>query len=106
MTVSEIKPGSRRGVLIWLVISQLLAVSSLVPWLGFAYYTYHLLLNGVTAAWDAIFVGFTLVYPVIVIGSAILAWFFYRAHKDRLAVIVTSIFLVGPIFFLVTVYAT
>jgi len=106
VTVPGTKPGSRRGVLIWLVISQILAVGSLIPWLGFAYYTYHLLFNGVTAAWDAIFVGFTLAYPVVVIGSAILAWLFYRAHKDRLAVIVSSIFLVGPIFFFVTVYAT
>jgi hypothetical protein len=101
---TRIKP--RRLVIIWLVISQALAIGSLIPWLAYAIYTYAALYNGISTIWEVIFVSFTFAYPIIVIVCAILAWLLYRAYKDRQALIVTSLFLVGPIFYAVTIYVT
>jgi len=95
----RIKP--RRLVLIWLVISQLLAIGSLIPWLAYAAIS-----TGGTSAWTIIFVSLTFAYPFIVIVCAIQAWLMYRACKFRQSLFITSLFLVGPIFYLVTIYVT
>lgn len=100
------KTKPRWAVIIWLAVSQLLAIGSLIPWLGFAVYAYAALYNGLSTAWAVIFVGFTFAYPIIVIVCAIRAWLLYRAHKYRQALIVTSLFLAGPIFYLITIYVT
>ena len=100
----RIKP--RRLVIIWLVISQLLAIGSLIPWLAYAIYAYMALSNGISTIWEVLFISFTFAYPILAIACAVLAWRLYRAHKDRQALIVTSLFLVGPIFYAVTIYAT
>jgi len=99
-------PKPRWPVIVWLVISQLLAVGSLIPWLAYAYLSYWAVYSGGSSIWEVIFVSVTFAYPIVVIVCAIWAWLLYRAHKDRHALIVTSIFLIGPIFYLVTIYVT
>lgn len=101
-----IKTKSRWPVIIWLAISQFLAAGSLIPWLAYAYLSFWAISSGGTSAWEVIFVTFTFAYPILVILCAILAWLLYRAHKDRQALIVTSLFLIGPIFYLMTIYVT
>jgi hypothetical protein len=100
------KTKPRWPVTIWLVISQLLAVGALIPWLAYAINAYAALYNGISTIWEIIFISFTFAYPILVIVCAILAWLLYRGHKDRQALIVTSLFLVGPIFYAVTIYVT
>jgi hypothetical protein len=103
-TMLRIKP--RWTVAVWLAISQLLAVGSLIPWLAYAYLSFWAISSGGSSTWEVIFAGFTFAYPIVVMVCAILAWKLYRTHKDRQALIVTSVFLVGPIFYLVTIYFT
>jgi hypothetical protein len=83
-----------------------LAAGSLIPWLAYAIYAYWALIVAVPSAWEFIFIGFTFAYPFIVIVSAIMAWKLYRAHKDRWALFFTSLFQVGPMFYLVTICVT
>ena len=100
----EAKP--RWPVTVWLAISQLLAIGSLIPWLAYAYLSFWAINSGGSSIWEVIFVSVTFAYPIVVILCAILAWLLYRAHKDRQALIVTSLFLAGPMFYLVTIYVT
>ena len=100
------KTKPRWPVMVWLAISQLLAVGSLIPWLAYAYLSFWAISTGDSSTWEVIFVSVTFAYPIVVIVCAILAWSLYRAHKDRQALIVTSLFLAGPIFYLVTIYVT
>lgn len=100
------KTEPRWPVIVWLAISQLLAVGSLIPWLAYASLSFWAINSGGSSTWEVIFVSVTFAYPIVVIVCAILAWLLYRAHKDRQALIVTSLFLAGPIFYLVTIYVT
>ena len=101
-----VKTRPRWPVIAWLAISQLLAVGSLIPWLAYAYLSFWAIQTGRSSAWEVIFVSVTFAYPIVVIVCAILAWLLYRAHKDRHALIVTSLFLLGPLFYVITVYLT
>ena len=104
-SIIETKP--RWGVIVWLAISQLLAVGSLIPWLAYAILSYFAVVNnGGYSVWEVIFVSVTFAYPVVVVVCAIRAWVLFRAHKDRQALIATSLFLIIPIFYFVTVFVT
>lgn len=86
----EIKPPSRRPVLLWLIVSQLLAAASLVFWLLMAGLSVMAFDSGVsTEAW--IFVIAVWSYPVWPLGFAIAAWIAYARRKDRLAVVLTTL---------------
>jgi hypothetical protein len=75
---TELKRPSRRPVLIWLIISQALAVASLFFWLLMAGLSVMAFDSGVTAgAWP--------------IGFAIAAWIAYARHSDRLAAVLTTL---------------
>ena len=98
------KTKPRWPVIAWLAISQLLAVGSLIPWLAYAYLSFWAIQTGGSSTWEVIFVSITFAYPIVVIGCAILSWLLYRAHKDRQALLVTFLFLLGPLFYLMTIY--
>jgi len=100
----RMKTNPRRPVMAWLVISQLLAVGSLIPWMAYAYLSFWAIRTGGSSTWEVIFVSVTFAYPIVVIVCAILSWSLYRAHKDRQALIVTSLFFIGPLFYLMTIY--
>jgi hypothetical protein len=100
------KTKPRWSVIAWLAISQLLAIGSLIPWLAYAYLSYWAIQTGGSSIWEVIFVSVTFAYPIVVIVCIIRAWLLYRAHKDRQALIVTSLFLLGPLFYLMTIYFT
>ena len=100
----RMKTNPRRPVMAWLVISQLLAVGSLIPWMAYAYLSFWAIRTSGSSTWEIIFVSVTFAYPIVVIVCAILSWLLYRAHKDRQALIVTSLFFIGPLFYLMTIY--
>ena len=80
----ETNPPSRRAILIWLILSQLLAVASLLFWLVMAFD------SGVTQeAWN--FVIAVWLYPVWPILFAIAAWIAYARKKDKLAGVLTTL---------------
>lgn len=87
---TSLKPVSRRPILIWLIVSQLLAVASLLFWLVMAGLSVMAFDSGVsTEAWT--FVIAVWFYPIWPIGFAIAAWIAYARKKDRLAGILTTI---------------
>ena len=101
-----IRTKPRWPVIAWLAISQFLAIVLLIPWLAYAYLSYWATYSSGTSTWEVIFVSVTFAYPIVVMIGAIQAWLLYRAHKDRQALIVTSLFLAWPLFYLVTILVT
>ena len=101
---AEIKhPSRRRPVLIWLIVSQLLAVASLFFWLLVAGLSVMAFDSGVTAeAWTFVIAVWS--YPLWPIFFAIASWIAYARRKDRLAAVLTTLtFLPVLILFLVMV---
>jgi hypothetical protein len=86
----DLKPASRRPVLIWLIISQLLALASLVFWLFAAGISVMAFDSGSTPeAWTFVIAVWS--YPVWPILFTIAAWIAYARKKDRLAAVLTTL---------------
>jgi hypothetical protein len=86
----ETQPSSRRPILLWLIVSQLLAIASLFFWLVAAGLSVMAFDAGVTQeAWN--FVIAVWAYPIWPIGFAIAAWVAYASRRDRLAGILTTL---------------
>ena len=86
----ETQSSSRRPILIWLIISQLLALASLFFWLVAAGLSVMAFDSGVTQqAWN--FVIAVWVYPIWPIAFAIAAWVAFARKKDKLAVILSTL---------------
>ena len=100
---TEIKRPIRRPVLIWLIISQFLAVASLFFWLLVAGLSVMAFDSGVSAeAWTFVIVVWS--YPLWPIAFAIASWIAYARHRDRLAAVLTTLtFLPILLLFLVMV---
>ena len=98
-------PGRSRGALAWLIISQLIGLLTLIPWVAFAGLSFMAFDSGESLqAW--MFVGVIWSWPLVPLVSGIIAWILYARRKTRAAVIVTSLpFLVAFIaLILVTVF--
>lgn len=81
---------SRKPILIWLIVSQVLALASLVVWLLMAGLSVMAFDSGVTQeAWN--FVIAVWLYPIWPIVFAIAAWVAYWRKRDRLAGILTTL---------------
>ena len=86
----EAKRPSHRIVLLWLIVSQALAVASLFFWLLVAGLSVMAFDSGVTAqAWTFVIVVWS--YPLWPITFAIVSWIAYALHKDRLAAVLTTL---------------
>lgn len=87
---AEIKTSPRRPVLIWLILSQLLAVGSLFFWLLMAGLSVMAFDSGVSAeAWTFVIAVWS--YPIWPIGFAIAAWIAYARKRDLLAGVLTTL---------------
>ena len=85
----DAKPVSRRPILIWLIVSQLLALASLIFWLYVAGISVMAFGSGVTKeAWTFVIAVWS--YPIWPIIFTIAAWIAYARKKDRLAGILTT----------------
>ena len=81
---------SRKPILIWLIVSQLLALASLFFWLVMAGLSVMAFDSGVTQeAWN--FVIAVWLYPIWPIGFAIASWIAYARTKDKVAAILTTL---------------
>ena len=86
----ETKLPSRKPILIWLIVSQVLALASLVVWLLMAGLSVMAFDSGVTQeAWN--FVIAVWLYPVWPIVFAISSWVAYWRKRDTLAGILTTL---------------
>jgi hypothetical protein len=85
----ETKLNSRRPVLIWLIVSQLLALLSLLFWLFAAGISVMAFDSGMTReAWTIVIAVWS--YPIWPIVFTIAAWIAYARKKDMLAAILTT----------------
>ena len=102
----EAKPATRRPVLIWLILSQILALASLVFWLLMAGLSFMAFDSGVTPqAWTFVIVVWS--YPIWPIIFTIAAWIAYARRKDRLAGILTTLtFLPVLVLLLIIVFSS
>ena len=99
----ETNPPSRKPILIWLIVSQILAVASLFFWLVMAGLSVMAFDSGVTQeAWNFVIVVW--LYPVWPILFAIAAWVAYARKKDKLAGVLTT-FTFLPILILMLIMA-
>jgi uncharacterized membrane protein YdbT with pleckstrin-like domain len=83
-----------RRVLGWLIISQVLGLASLFPWVFFAGYGVMIVAaqpgaTEQTLPW--VIVGLIWVYPIILLLCAIFAWIAYAARRMRPAAVLTSV---------------
>ena len=86
----DAKPVSRRPILIWLIVSQLLALASLIFWLFVAGISVMAFDSGVTQeAWTFVIAIWS--YPIWPIIFAIASWIAYARKKDRLAGVLTTL---------------
>ena len=100
-------PAARnRRVLGWLIISQLLGLASLFPWVFFAGYGLMIAAaepNATEQTLPWVIVGLIWVYPIILLLCAIFAWIAYAARRMRPAVVLTSVPLLFAVPMLVAV---
>jgi hypothetical protein len=98
---TEIKPRSRKLILIWLIVSQLLAAASLFFWLLMAGLSVMAFDSGVsTEAWTVVIAVWS--YPIWPIVFTIASWIAFARKKDRLAGILTT-FTFLPVLLLIAV---
>ncbi|MEP7136754.1 MAG: hypothetical protein ABI904_17650 [Chloroflexota bacterium] len=80
---------SRKPILIWLIVSQLLALGSLLFWLVMAGVSVMAFDSGSTPqAWTFVIAVWS--YPIWPIAFAIAAWIAYARKKDKAAGILTA----------------
>lgn len=89
--MTETTPRPKRiGLVIWMIVSQILAVLSLVPWLVMAGLSVMAFDSGVTAeAWT--FVLLVWAYPILPLILVIAAWIAFAKRKNVLAAILSGL---------------
>ncbi len=104
MSLMEPKPRSRTGLLIWMIVSQLLMIGSLLLWLLVAGLSVMAFDSGVTTeAWTVVIAVWS--YPIIPIVLVIGAWIAFARRKDRLAGILSGLSFAPPFLLFVFVWA-
>ena len=98
MSEIEVKPARSKGLLIWMIIAQILAVASLFIWLVIAGLSVMAFDAGETpAAWAFVITIWS--YPIFPLGLSIGAWIAYARRKNKLAAILSGLSFAPPILF-------
>ena len=85
----------RTGLLIWLIVSQLLALGSLWFWVVFAGLSVMAFDEGGSPlAWAIVIAAWA--YPLWPLGMAISAWLAFLLRKNRLAALLTGLTIAVP----------
>jgi len=103
MTEIASPPKKRRtGLLIWLIISQLLAVGSLVAWLFVAGFSVMAFDSGSSdVAWAIVIAVWS--YPLFPLLMAIGAWVAFGFRKNLLAAILSGLTIAPPLVILLII---
>jgi hypothetical protein len=105
MTELAAPPKRRTGLLIWLIVSQLLAVGSLLIWALMAGLSVMAFDTGESPeAWA--FVLAVWAYPLFPLLMAIGAWVAFAFRKNRLAAVLTGLTFTPPVLFYLFVWIT
>jgi len=98
MTALAAPPKRRTGLLIWLIVSQLLAVGSLLIWALMAGLSVMAFDSGVSPeAWAIVIAVWA--YPLFPLLMAVGAWTAFAFRKNRLAAILSGLTFAPPILF-------
>jgi hypothetical protein len=96
MTGPNAPPKRRMGLLIWLIVSQLLAVGSLLIWALMAGLSVMAFDSGSTPeAWA--FVIAVWAYPLFPLVMAVGAWIAFALRKNRLAAVLSGLAFAPPV---------
>ena len=94
-TESTPQPKRRTGLTIWMIVSQLLMVGSLVFWFFGALFSVMAFDSGVTSeAWAIVISVWT--YPIFPLLMTIGAWIAFAFRKNRLAAVLTGLTFPAP----------
>lgn len=92
----------RKGLLIWMIVSQILTVLSLVIWLFLAGISVMAFDSGVSAeAWTIVIAVWS--YPIIPILLVIGAWIAFARRKNVLAAVLSGLSFAPPILLMLLV---
>jgi hypothetical protein len=95
MTESGQQPKPRTSLVIWLILSQLLALGSLVIWALMAGLSVMAFDAGVTAeAW--IFVLIVWSYPIFPLAMIVGAWIAFAKRRNRMAAVLSGLSFAPP----------
>jgi hypothetical protein len=98
LTALTVTPKRRTGLLIWLILSQLLAVGSLLIWALMAGLSVMAFDSGSTPeAWAFVIAVWS--YPLFPLVMAVGAWIAYAFRKNRLAAVLSGLSFAPPILF-------
>ncbi len=88
-------PPKRTGLLIWLIVSQMLAGASLFFWLVMAGLSVMAFDSGVNQeAWNIVIAVWA--YPIFPLGMVIGAWIAFAKQRNTLAAILSGLSFVPP----------
>lgn len=91
-------PKPRWGLLIWMIVSQLLMVASLMIWLLVAGLSVMAFDSGVSAeAWAFVIVVWS--YPILPIGLVVASWIAYARRRNTWAAVLSGLSFAPPILF-------
>ena len=103
--MTELTQPKRTGLVIWMIVSQLLMVGSLLIWLvaaGFAVMAFD---AGVTReAWTFVIVIWS--YPIIPLVMVIGAWIAFAKRKNMLAAVLSGLSFAPPVLFYIFLWIT
>lgn len=81
---------SRWPKVVWLLVSQVIGLFPLIPWLIVAPFSL-MAFDGGASNEAMTWVGVIWCYPVLPVGASLIAWVLFVFKKDRAALIVTSL---------------
>ena len=100
----EAKPKPRWKVVAWLIVSQLMALGTLLFWVLVAGLSVMAFDSGQSAqAW--LFVGLVWAYPLVPLVLAIAAWIAFAFRKNTLAVVLSTLTFIPPVVLYVFIWA-
>ena len=103
MEVSQPQP--RTGLVIWMIVSQLLMLGSLLIWLVMAGLSVMAFDSGVTAeAWTFVILVWS--YPIIPLILVIAAWIAFAKRRNTLAAVLSGFSFAPPVLFYVFLWVT
>ena len=96
MSEQIVEQPRRTGLVIWMIVSQLLMLASLLIWLLVAGLSVMAFDSGVSAeAWTFVIVVWS--YPIIPIVLVIAAWIAFARRRNKLAAILSGLSFAPPV---------
>jgi hypothetical protein len=103
MTQVTAQPKRRTGLVIWLIVSQLLAVASLLLWLVMVGVSAMAAFADGASPADWAMVISVCAYPLFPLILAFSAWIAFVLHKNRLAAVLGGLTILPPVVLIVVI---